>query len=79
MTNGRIRRSKRHLFYGRGRSDGSRPGAPDDDLRRRRFGGPHFSKAEIVPLHFEGWAHFTESRRQIREAFATAGRRTVCA
>ena len=29
--------------------------------------------ATIVPLHFEGWAHFSESRPQIEAAFAAAG------
>lgn len=29
--------------------------------------------ATIVPLHFEGWEHFTESRLEIEEAFARAG------
>ncbi|HKU61860.1 MAG TPA: MBL fold metallo-hydrolase [Gemmatimonadales bacterium] len=32
-----------------------------------------FAGAAIVPLHFEGWAHFSESRAQIERAFATAG------
>jgi L-ascorbate metabolism protein UlaG (beta-lactamase superfamily) len=32
-----------------------------------------FSRATIVPLHYEGWAHFTESREQIAESFAHAG------
>lgn len=32
-----------------------------------------FGAATIVPLHFEGWAHFTESRKDIEEAFAAAG------
>ena len=31
---------------------------------------PH---AAIVPLHFEGWAHFSEGRTQIEQAFAAAG------
>ena len=30
-------------------------------------------KAAIVPLHFEGWAHFSESRAQVERAFAAAG------
>ncbi len=30
-------------------------------------------QALIVPLHFEGWAHFSEGRREIEEAFAAAG------
>jgi L-ascorbate metabolism protein UlaG (beta-lactamase superfamily) len=32
-----------------------------------------FSLATIIPLHFEGWAHFSEGRGQIAEAFAKAG------
>jgi L-ascorbate metabolism protein UlaG (beta-lactamase superfamily) len=31
-----------------------------------------FSDAAIVPLHFEGWAHFSESRSEIEAAFAEA-------
>jgi L-ascorbate metabolism protein UlaG (beta-lactamase superfamily) len=29
--------------------------------------------ATIVPLHFEGWKHFSESRGEISQAFAKAG------
>jgi L-ascorbate metabolism protein UlaG (beta-lactamase superfamily) len=32
-----------------------------------------FSKAAIVPLHYEGWKHFSESRAQITTAFDRAG------
>jgi L-ascorbate metabolism protein UlaG (beta-lactamase superfamily) len=32
-----------------------------------------FSKATIVPLHYEGWEHFSESRLEITQAFAAAG------
>jgi L-ascorbate metabolism protein UlaG (beta-lactamase superfamily) len=32
-----------------------------------------FAGAAIVPLHYEGWEHFSESRPQIEEAFADAG------
>ncbi len=32
-----------------------------------------FPDAAIVPLHFEGWAHFSESPAQIETAFAAAG------
>lgn len=39
--------------------------------------GARFSKAlgevTIIPLHYEGWAHFTEGRTQIEQAFAQAG------
>jgi L-ascorbate metabolism protein UlaG (beta-lactamase superfamily) len=27
----------------------------------------------IVPIHYEGWAHFTEGRDAIEHAFADAG------
>ncbi len=29
--------------------------------------------ATIVPLHYEGWKHFSESRREIEKAFSEAG------
>jgi len=32
-----------------------------------------FSRATIIPLHYEGWAHFTESREVIARAFNDAG------
>ncbi len=32
-----------------------------------------FADAVIVPLHFEGWAHFSESRQEIEQAFAASG------
>ena len=32
-----------------------------------------FSQATIIPLHYEGWAHFTESREVIASAFNHAG------
>jgi L-ascorbate metabolism protein UlaG (beta-lactamase superfamily) len=32
-----------------------------------------FPTATLVPLHFEGWAHFSESRAVIEPAFAQAG------
>lgn len=33
----------------------------------------HFDKAIIIPLHFEGWAHFSESWNEIKAAFEKAG------
>jgi len=33
----------------------------------------HFPRASIIPLHFEGWEHFTESRADIEAVFAEAG------
>ncbi|HVP46467.1 MAG TPA: hypothetical protein VMT32_07785 [Bryobacteraceae bacterium] len=32
-----------------------------------------FANAPIVPLHFEGWEHFSESRGEIMGAFVHAG------
>jgi L-ascorbate metabolism protein UlaG (beta-lactamase superfamily) len=32
-----------------------------------------FAPATVVPVHFEGWEHFTESRREVEQAFAAAG------
>jgi L-ascorbate metabolism protein UlaG (beta-lactamase superfamily) len=32
-----------------------------------------FTDATIVPLHFEGWEHFSEWRKDIEAAFAAAG------
>lgn len=32
-----------------------------------------FPDAAIVPLHFEGWAHFAEGREEIAREFAAAG------
>lgn len=32
-----------------------------------------FQGSIIIPLHFEGWEHFSESRSQIVQAFAEAG------
>ena len=32
-----------------------------------------FPHAAIVPLHCEGWEHYSESREEIRSAFAEAG------
>lgn len=32
-----------------------------------------FTGATIIPLHYEGWEHWSESRRQIEDAFTLAG------
>jgi len=32
-----------------------------------------FVGADVVPVHFEGWAHFSEGRVDIAQAFAAAG------
>lgn len=33
----------------------------------------HFPDATIVPIHFEDWAHFSEGRDVVNEAFSRAG------
>jgi hypothetical protein len=38
-----------------------------------RDGGPNFFTSDHVPLHFEGWADFSESRTDLERAFAAAG------
>jgi L-ascorbate metabolism protein UlaG (beta-lactamase superfamily) len=39
--------------------------------------GARFAKALgeaiVIPIHYEGWAHFSEGRAQIEQAFAAAG------
>ena len=32
-----------------------------------------FAQATIIPVHYEGWSHFSEGRAEIEEAFAHAG------
>jgi L-ascorbate metabolism protein UlaG (beta-lactamase superfamily) len=32
-----------------------------------------FAEATIVPLHYEGWKHFSESRADVEKSFAEAG------
>jgi hypothetical protein len=32
-----------------------------------------FGNAAIVPLHFEGWEHFSETRADVEAAFQRAG------
>lgn len=32
-----------------------------------------FADATIIPLHYEGWAHFSESRKQIEDVIISAG------
>jgi len=32
-----------------------------------------FPNATIIPLHFEGWSHYTESDRELKQAFETVG------
>jgi L-ascorbate metabolism protein UlaG (beta-lactamase superfamily) len=32
-----------------------------------------FSNAVIVPVHYEGWKHFSESPQEVDQAFSVAG------
>ena len=32
-----------------------------------------FSDALVVPLHYDGWAHFTQSRDDLKTCFETLG------
>ena len=32
-----------------------------------------FAEADIIPMHYEGWEHLSESRQQIEKVFASAG------
>ncbi len=41
----------------------------DESLKVARL----FDKAMIVPLHFEGWRHFTESRHEIENRYKAEG------
>ena len=41
----------------------------DEGLKLTRF----FDKAIIIPMHFEGWEHFTESKTEIEKKFKDAG------
>ena len=41
----------------------------DEGLQLTRF----FDKAIIIPMHFEGWEHFTESKTEIEKKFKEAG------
>ena len=41
----------------------------DEGLKLTRL----FDKATIIPMHFEGWEHFTESKTEIEKKFKDAG------
>jgi len=43
------------------------------EVARRVIAAPTFSRSAIVPLHFEGWEHFSESRSRVEAAFVGAG------
>jgi L-ascorbate metabolism protein UlaG (beta-lactamase superfamily) len=61
------------LFCGKARVSA----AGDNDLTMSADDAVHaaqaMARATIVPLHYEGWEHFTESRADLERAFASAG------
>jgi L-ascorbate metabolism protein UlaG (beta-lactamase superfamily) len=61
------------LFMGAARVPAVGPDAltmtAEDGIKAARA----FSSATIIPLHYEGWAHFSESREVIEGAFNDAG------
>jgi L-ascorbate metabolism protein UlaG (beta-lactamase superfamily) len=61
------------LFCGKARVSA----AGDNDLTMSADDAVHgaqaMARATIVPLHYEGWEHFTESRADLERAFAKAG------
>jgi L-ascorbate metabolism protein UlaG (beta-lactamase superfamily) len=69
----RFRVSTAILFMGAAMVDVAGPHAltmTADDAVKAAKAMPH---ARIVPLHFEGWKHFTQGRREIEAAFDAAG------
>jgi len=42
------------------------------DCQRGRRSRPGVLERHDLPLHFDGWAHFSEGREQITQAFAAA-------
>lgn len=61
------------LFCGRARvsaaGDNDLTMSADDAVQAAQA----FARAVIVPLHYEGWEHFTQSRADLERAFAKAG------
>jgi L-ascorbate metabolism protein UlaG (beta-lactamase superfamily) len=61
------------LFCGRARvsaaGDNDLTMSADDAVRAAQA----MARATIVPLHYEGWEHFTQSRADVERAFAKAG------
>jgi L-ascorbate metabolism protein UlaG (beta-lactamase superfamily) len=61
------------LFCGRARvsaaGDNDLTMSADDAVQAAQA----FARATIVPLHYEGWEHFTQSRADLELAFAKAG------
>lgn len=59
------------LFMGGAGRGGCSASPPNDFSGSSRPGFSH-AHAKIMPLHFEGWAHFSEGRDVIEKAFAGA-------
>ena len=61
------------LFMGAARVPAVGPWHLTMTAREGAIAARAFANARIVPLHFEGWAHFSESREDIARAFAADG------
>lgn len=61
------------LFLGAARVEAAGPDALTMTAEDAVQAACAFPQAMIVPLHFEGWAHFTEAKRYVQQAFDAAG------
>lgn len=61
------------LFMGAARVSVAGPAALTFSAREGVEVARAMREAAIVPLHFEGWEHFSESRADVERAFAEAG------
>jgi L-ascorbate metabolism protein UlaG (beta-lactamase superfamily) len=61
------------LFMGAARVDASRPGPVTMTAEEGVQAARAFRDALIVPVHIEGWEHFTESRADVEAVFERAG------
>lgn len=61
------------LFMGAARVAAAGPAALTFTAEEGVAAARAFAGATIVPLHYEGWEHFTESRADVERAFRAAG------
>jgi L-ascorbate metabolism protein UlaG (beta-lactamase superfamily) len=60
------------LFMGAARVDAVGPSNLTMTAEEAIQAARAFEEATIIPIHFEGWAHFSESRNEIQSAFEQA-------
>ena len=46
---------------------------PEQEIRLGNIAGLQFTPRMLVPIHFEGWSHFSEDRAAAEKTFAEAG------